>query len=278
MRFIFVILPGAVFYVIDLSLRWLNFFQTDPKLQLLRDVTGDNTVTELQVQVDWKELPAPSSYCLILIPAVGVDAAPHPFSVARFNPETKTASFFCKNVGRMTQRLAESATGFTTDKASKTSIVLMGPYGTPQFDLAAVHSLLLVAGGIGVTPIMFALQWLNSRQALLLRRVEVIWALREEAVAAALEPLISAEMSKLVERNPTVQVQMTVTITSGCKTQNPKFKVGRPDIDGVVNEMNKLSEGEAKGLFCCGPEPLMASCHNAAVFGGFFLHQETFSL
>jgi predicted ferric reductase len=271
-KFLWVILPGLVFYVIDIILRAFNVARAGTTVVSLRDVVGNGNLTELQIKADWDAMPSPSAYCLI---GVGIDPL-HPFSVASYNHETKVATFYAKTVGAATARLASRAAVFTSDQAGA-GIICMGPFGSPQFDLAAVEGLLLVAGGIGVTPIMYALQWLSAAtQQLKLHHVNVVWALREEAVAVALEPHISSELAKVAQRG--VAVQLNVMVTTAVSI--PKLQHGRPNIAASANDLCKMMQklnGAKAGIFCCGPEPLMAACASAAKDNDFYLHQETFA-
>lgn len=269
-KFFWAMLPGIIFYGIDMILRIFFFARAEPKLVLLRDLVGNGSVTEVQVSAEWKEVPPPGSYCQL---TTKLDKY-HPFSVARYDPVTKITSFYIKTVGFATKRLAEEAAEFTSDKAGK-SVICLGPYGSPQFNVAQVDTLMFVAGGIGITPIMYAVQWLaNATTPIQLKRVLVVWVLREEAVAAALEPFIRADLARLASCCA-VATELIISVTTG----STKFSCARPDIRAKAKELLKDTPQDAKaGIFCCGPEPLMASCATVATENNFLLHSETFSI
>lgn len=269
-KFFWAMLPGLLFYGIDLILRVFYFARAEPKLVLLRDLLGNGSVTEVQISAEWSEAPPPGSYCQL---STKLDKY-HPFSVARYDPQTKITSFFIKTVGFATQRLADETAAFTSDKAGK-SVICFGPYGSPQFNVAQVDTLMFVAGGIGITPIMYAVQWLaNTTTPIQLKRVLVVWVLREEAVAAALEPYMREDLARLASSGA-VTTELIVSVTTG----STKFSRARPDIGAKAKQLLKEAPQDAKaGIFCCGPEPLMASCTTVATENNFLLHSETFSI
>ena len=268
--FLWIVLPGIVIWVVDVVLRLRNQLSSSPKLVSLRNVLGNSTVTEVQIAVDWKDPPTPGQYCFL-----GVEhGIAHPFSVASYVSSTKTATFYCKSVGPMTKELATLAEGFTSDKAGK-SVVCLGPYGSPQFDLCTVDGLLLIAGGIGVTPILYTLQWLvRNGSSLNLTHLVLVWSAREEQLATSLQPFIDSQL-KEIGGKVTLQAHIMVTATT---TSSPTIRQGRPDVVAIAKDLKmKVGDSRKIGLFCCGPEPMMDACTDAAVENGFLLHKETFS-
>lgn len=82
---------------------------------------------------------------------------PHPFSLSKA-PDGKTLRLSIKNSGDFTSRIRALAT-------PGTKLLLEGPFGRFTERAAATEKFLLIAGGIGITPIRSMLQRLAERGA-----------------------------------------------------------------------------------------------------------------
>ncbi len=104
-------------------------------------------------------------------------------------------TFNMKVVGPWTKKLAALAHGGGANGNPSVKIAVDGPYGSLAIDLSAMREIVLVAGGIGITPIISILDRLYAVAAgdldatsryPLLKTVTVIWTFRESQKVALL--------------------------------------------------------------------------------------------
>ncbi|KAJ9435139.1 Ferric reduction oxidase 5 [Diplonema papillatum] len=122
-----------------------------------------DTVAKIVIQtenVSW----GPGSYFYLSVPQVGF-AEQHPFSVATKDSDNK-AVFYVKNMGRgsWTDRLVSLPFG----PSDAVPVRMEGPYGSLTFDYKAYDKLVLIAGGIGVTPMLSLLRSLEPEKSAVL--------------------------------------------------------------------------------------------------------------
>lgn len=179
---------------------------------------------------------------------------PHPFTIA--GNRDGELEFDVKAVGDWTQSLAAVTAG--------SEARLHGPFGA--FTMAGVgsdRSLLLLAGGIGITPFLAMVRELAVMDSQ--RRVRLVWSVKDEQDAFARD-----ELDDLMGRLPNLTV--TVWVTHGAN--------GRGWLDaaalGTLLAGTELAQAEA---FLCGPPAFMDAM--AQAMGGLGLtkqqvHRERF--
>jgi predicted ferric reductase len=123
--------------------------------------------TVLKVKAKHVEDIKPGQFCMVNIASASFFQW-HPISICSYDRETHELTFIVKNVGDWTANICNVVN--STDSTAildKFKVRLRGPYGRIRFDLGADGSglyryekLILVAGGIGCTPMISTLQWL----------------------------------------------------------------------------------------------------------------------
>ena len=124
--------------------------------------------TVLKVTAKHIENILPGQYCLVNIAEASFFQW-HPISICSYDRETHELTFIIKNVGDWTAKICDVVNSAASEgKGAELKVRLTGTYGRIRFDLGAhpenntysYDNLILVAGGIGCTPMMSTLQWL----------------------------------------------------------------------------------------------------------------------
>jgi predicted ferric reductase len=95
----------------------------------------------------------------------------HPISICSYDRETQEVTFVIKNVGDWTAKICDVVNSASMDSLVGDDVFrvrLCGPYGRIRYNVGAdkeknlyqYSNLVLVAGGIGCTPMISTLQWL----------------------------------------------------------------------------------------------------------------------
>jgi len=121
-------------------------------------------------------------YYFINAPAISI-VEWHPFSVSQMNEQSMTfhiktckpGSWTCKLLTYIQDSTARSPNG-------QVEVKLRGPYGSLSINLAEYSHIILIAGGIGITPMLPILYSIRSQQKKYpcLRKVTIVWAARKE--------------------------------------------------------------------------------------------------
>ena len=146
-------------------------------------------------------------YCFLLIKEISpIDF--HPFSIST-SPEQEIISFHIRSLGNWTNKLAGYITAKIEEKKKLTEtggatkennvgensipldVYIEGPYGSPMIDLInpTYEVLLLVSGGIGITPLQSLYNHLihqSSSNTRKFRKVIFIWSVKDRAMVDAL--------------------------------------------------------------------------------------------
>lgn len=175
----------------------------------------------------------------------------HPFSIAD-SPQRPGLSLIIKEVGDFTNTIGELAPG--------TAIGIDGPYG--EFTLAA-HSgdcILLIAGGVGIAPVMGLLRDLVARQDP--RPVRLAYAVGDPANVAC-RPEIEAAQQVL---------DLQAMLISEKDGANWDGLVGRLTQDRLRALMHGLDPQRTVALIC-GPGPMVTAVSDTLLELGLPMHK-----
>jgi len=123
-------------------------------------------------------------YYFINAPAISL-VEWHPFSVSQMNEKTMTFHIKTCKPGSWTAKLAklmqDSAISNATEHAD-VEVKLRGPYGSLSVNLADYSHIILIAGGVGITPMLPILDSIRCQQRKypFLSKVTIIWVARIE--------------------------------------------------------------------------------------------------
>mmetsp|Transcript_59918 Transcript_59918/g.126846 ORF Transcript_59918/g.126846 Transcript_59918/m.126846 type:complete len:682 (+) Transcript_59918:42-2087(+) len=255
----------------------------------------------LLLQVNWREpravaganeepllLPPGAWY---LLQAEGDDEW-HPFSVAYADDQHLT--FLVKDMG-------EGTWSSSLAKSPPETIRLEGPYGGPAFRRGHCSALLLVAGGVGVTPL--ARLWRHPPPGI--RRVELVWVVRRAEAATWLSELLPPSEGRCETASGRVTLFVTGEVSAdssaggSCNQARQELllndsltneasatldQIGsltlhwkRPDLMSLFEETVDSGTTEQWGVIACGPQSLVDDAQLAASACRMRFHSEEFA-
>jgi len=189
---IYALIPPLFAYAVDWALRVRATVAAKPQLVDVRhSATGGFTQLDVKLAPGARS-PGPGAFVLLGLSSVGTRLHPHPFSVAWYDAHARVATVLCKDMGpgTWTGELAAAAARDPTALLAGTDVQWTGPFGSLQVPLGTTRVAVLVAGGIGVTPILNLLRVIRRdtvRRGGLnaITNVIVLWSLRTPELLAA---------------------------------------------------------------------------------------------
>jgi len=234
----------------------------------------------------WLRMYRPGQYVFVNFPKINPFTW-HPFSLSS-GPDERTGEINIRSLGGFTEAVANYA-----QTQSETYIRVDGPYGNMNVQTRRHPVVVMVAGGIGITPVLgilrdaFRTGNLSQREVDNIPRhcisdVHLVWSIQstdqyawfeeefEELVAAARHPY-----------QPRLHLHLHVTRQQSAMSQ--KFKRGRPNFTGLFDQLAKANPGVAKTVFVCGPKPMVRDVWDETAkrcLRGepYDFHKETFEL
>ncbi|KAG9126626.1 hypothetical protein FRC07_002709 [Ceratobasidium sp. 392] len=137
----------------------------------------------------------------------------------------------------------------TTGAAASIPVLLEGPYGEPH-PLHLYENVVLVSGGIGVTPVLAYAQDLNSHG----RHVTLIWASRDSELIKAVRHMLPEYVD--------AQIYYTGAHGKGTSGDMPSL---RPDARKVVRDYAHMDRAGRTAFFVCGPPEMVDQVRTACV-------------
>jgi len=193
---------SGFFYVLDYRIRIRNVLRTVTHVQIKPVGAGPDFVKFVLTVpgIKW----GPADYVFV---DLGQGMA-HPFTIASspcdHSPHTLTLCV--KNMGPGTW--TESICKTSPEKLAE-NIRVDGPYGTLMVPLGSYETVFLVAGGIGVTPMMSILGFLSKRKYRSVRNVIFVWSLRDESLLFEFTPALEEALKKRHGPAPQILIYMT---------------------------------------------------------------------
>ena len=273
------------------------------KLIAARLINVTDTVAEIRFPRDFRF--AAGQFVRIAVPVVG-GLQFHPASISSA-PYQNDVTLYVKDRGGWTHALYGLA-----QEGCEVDILLEGPYGCLSVDLDHQSHIVLVCGGIGITPIISIARQLAHEQQRSKKSVHLIWVVRELSLVRAL-PILAADFD-LEEREttfsdmsvtesragdeveihlqtPSTHLKIEIFVTKdkadigtqmGQSLRGSPYQVhygSRPDIDAVIAGASDAATSLA--VVACGPSELVAeasvSCRNHSRCGRTVdFHSEVF--
>lgn len=161
----------------------------------------------------------------------------HPFSIAS-SPQDRGLSFIIKEAGDFTRTIGDLAPG--------TPIGIDGPYGTFTLERHQGDHIVLIAGGVGIAPIMGVLRDLVARRDP--RPVRVAYGAGRPENMACLDEIESAKSV----------LDLKVMLISETPSEGWMNQTGLLDRGKLSDLLEGLDPGRAVALIC-GPGPMVTS-------------------
>lgn len=136
-------------------------------MEVISVVSPFSKYVVLKVKAQHVQDVKPGQYCMVNI-AVASYFQWHPISICSYNKDSHEVTFIIKNVGDWTADICNAVNSSSSDEVMQNfKVRLYGPFGKLRFNLGAdlnnvyyYEKIILVAGGIGCTPIISTLNWL----------------------------------------------------------------------------------------------------------------------
>lgn len=305
-QLVFVVGMGAaiVLWLVDLLVR---FTCAAPKVEscAAEEVAG---ITKLTVKFAKPREIGPGDYFFLSLPEISKSQV-HPFSVSS-QPDADKITFHIKQMGAPTsftgklRSLVLQRAG--SGKSSLKNVSLSGPYGRFSVRMEDYNEVWLVAGGIGITPmISTALHLENVMETNYpsLKKVHLVWSVRSSEELSWFDE----ELARLAKAQANYKIQLHLYVTRYSKMKrNDSMNVAYNaesgiEMTGVVSagsnpmvsgrgvqheferdkrpnyaSLFEKSVGSRVAVMACGPPPLVASVESCAAAKGFHFHKETF--
>jgi len=301
-----------VLYFVDLVLR---ISQWTRKVEVVVSKTLDGNVTYLELRCPsvvkkLQDMGGEGVGSFVMLHCREASLPPddlHPFTVSGIDASKETLKLHVRSQGSGTW------TGRVLDacKTGSLRLRLEGPYGRMGLRLSDYHTLVSVAGGVGITPSGRLLELAlddASRRAHFpnLKRLVLVWAVQEKLHLGWFEDLLvrAQNLSRDVEGGGSqgssgLEVQLKLHVTRG-PDASEKYAAapiqlsearqearmsdllrtleGRPQLDEILRSLGDAGSGQRRGVLVCGPSMLQREASAAAEGLGFDLHRETFEL
>lgn len=153
----------------------------------------------------------------------------HPFSVVSSQAQGRSITLGIKAIGDFTQRLAQMKPGML--------VKVKGAFGHFQMPNNN-YPIVMIAGGIGITPCLGMLESLPSD-----RSAYLVWSIR-----SANEYVFREKIRCLQKSHPNLKVVIHDTSKKGYLNQQT-----------LLNALSLLRKQEIANYFLCGPKPMMIS-------------------
>jgi len=207
----------------------------------------------------------------------------HPFSLSS-GPDERSIEVHIKGLGQHTKKIVDSAT-----KKQNIYVRVDGPYGNLHLNYRRFPAVLLVAGGIGFTPMlgilkdMFDVGDLNPHakpKPHCVEAVYVVWSITTVDQYYWFADELN-ECYKNSEREGMPQMNVSIYVTKPDDEIESVFTVGRPNFAAIFKDIAKRHEGKTVSAFACGPKAMIKICWDCSVARSkngtlFNFHQETF--
>lgn len=175
----------------------------------------------------------------------------HPFSIASA-PAQPGLRLIIKQAGDFTAGIGKLAAG--------TAIGIDGPYGDFTLDQHAGDAIVLLAGGVGIAPVMGILRDLVARRDP--RPVRLAYAAGVAANFACLPEIEAARQ----------QLDLKVMLISEKDAAGWRGLVGRLSADRLRDLVESLDPQRSVSLIC-GPGPMVTALSDALLDLGFLMHK-----
>ncbi|KAG0182879.1 hypothetical protein DFQ29_001578 [Apophysomyces sp. BC1021] len=200
-------------------------------------------------------------------------------------------TFYIKSIGKHTtawHKLAQTA-----DVSTDIPIVISKPLGRPLLDAAGrgygdFEQVVLVAEGIGITPWISVLQYMEQQQYhVRTKELVLIWSIRDTEMLHA----FADELSRLTKSiHLQYQIDIYLTRLSGIEEGHPSIRhshiqCGRPDYASLLEDVRSRCSQIDVALGMCAHEETIRTCGNIARsakyshgYSQWVIHNEQFQI
>lgn len=124
-------------------------------------------------------------------------------------------------------------------------VIVSAPAGRFTFDPTSADAILLIAGGVGITPIMAILRELTDRSWP--GRIDLVFSVRSTS-----DVIFSDELRLLSSRHPNLKVHITITRDAPAEWSGPRGRITADLLKTLVPDV------ASRPAFVCGPDVMAA--------------------
>jgi predicted ferric reductase len=291
------LLPGLILWALDRAVRcYFCFFRKD-KIMVTDVMHYAGNVTK--IRFEGAKTGAAGQMAWVQIPGVSF-VNWHPFTIASA-PGKSGGTLAIRGLGGYTNKVQRLSAGSENKEIDRRQmrIGLDGPYGVETMPWAKFPVVVLVAGGIGITPAMSIASYLVDQGVIDKRpggerHVHLLWCVREishtcwfgeelKALAAlALPTSVSLEISIHVTGGGVGMAREGDAAGAGIVYNGPgEVHRGRPDMGRLFRRLKEVRPGVDVAVNLCGPRLLVDDARRAAAdasgkTGLFYVQEEVF--
>ncbi|KAL0417185.1 UNVERIFIED_CONTAM: Ferric reduction oxidase 8, mitochondrial [Sesamum latifolium] len=191
-RHFYMVFPGVFLFALD---KLLRVIQSRPETCVLSARVFPCKAIELTLPKDPRLKYTPASVIFLKIPSIS-KIQWHPFSVtSTCSIDEHTISVIVKCEGEWTSSLYDiihDELDMEADRRKCIPVAVEGPYGPASLDFVRYNYLLLVAGGIGITPFVSIVQEITSdySRSGYPHRIQLIYTVRKSQDVCLLDPIL----------------------------------------------------------------------------------------
>jgi len=205
----------------------------------------------------------------------------HPFTISS-GPEEPEIELNIRSLGNYTRSLIEDA-----KKSMAIQVRVDGPYGKWPFNYSRYRKVMLVGGGVGVTPCIAALRHLYQINILfgktepIVKEVIFVWSCKNEESYKWFEDVIEECWSKSGTMG-FPKLKAYIYLTQEGHTKIPRLLTGRPNFKCIFEEVETDSiVAHRIAVIACGPRKLTNQVWDMTIKHSrkdmrFDFHHETF--
>nr|GMD33001.1 ferric reduction oxidase 8, mitochondrial isoform X1 [Ipomoea batatas]GMD36224.1 ferric reduction oxidase 8, mitochondrial isoform X1 [Ipomoea batatas] len=248
-RHFYMVFPGIFLFAID---KLLRIIESRSHTRILSARIFPSNAIELILPKDPRLKYTPTSVIFVKIPSIS-EFQWHPFSLTSSSSvDDHTMSIMIKCEGwwgsSLYNLITSAATDSEADQPLPIPVAVEGPYGPATLEY---NSLVLVAGGIGITPILSILQEIASgNKNVFPGRVQIIFATKRSQDVCMLNPVLS----RLLDSKVKIHLKLKVYVTQEKQTNQTLLEMLDHDEISVTQLRN--FESKFSGYLPYGPENL----------------------
>jgi len=200
----------------------------------------------------------------------------HPFSVAS-GPSDPHLDIYIRALGDHTKKIVEYSEHCAAEN-KQARIRVNGPYGTLPFNYRRYGSVLLVGGGIGITPILSVLKDIYSREGSdtkknrpshCIRNVSFVWIMPHAEESSLFLDLLNSFHEKSLEDPLLPDLKLSIHVTrdsDDAVVMGQQLIYSKPQLNVVVEECveNKPGNSTSMLVYACGPSGLVKQLWDAS--------------
>ncbi len=205
---------------------------------------------------------APGQFAFVTFYSEALPLERHPWTISSTPTRPESLIFTIKSSGDFTESISRLRPGDTA--------LVDGPYGLfsyPAHVRDPKGEVVMVAGGVGVTPMLSMLRYMADRGET--RKVALVWSNKTEA-----DILCREEFEAMEAKLPNLSVHHVLT-----RQRDFQGPTGRLNISMLKELLSGCSRDAA--VFVCGPPPMMDAVFKALKGIGFsarHIHSERFAI